>query len=119
MCKVKELCLRGNNVGPEGCRELCTALKSNRTVQKLDLANNPIGNEGGFAVAGLISATEDSLLSEVQIGNTELAQEAVSAIAAAMWTNKSITVLGMARPRLFSLQQETTLHLARMLAVSV
>lgn len=70
-------------------------------------------------MAGLISATEDSLLSEIQIGNTELAQEAVSAIAAAMWTNKSITALDLSRPRLFSLQQETSLHLARMLGVSL
>lgn len=59
-CEVKEVILAGNEIGPEGCRELCSLLTKNNSVEKLDLSGNPIGNEGGREIAKLLMSSKVS-----------------------------------------------------------
>merc|ERR1712096_569572 len=48
---VQTIDLGSNRIGPEGAVALAEALKTNTTVQKIDLGSNSIGPEGAVALA--------------------------------------------------------------------
>lgn len=46
--------LQGNSIGAAGCRHLAKALTTNASVTHVNLNGNPIGNEGGMAIAEML-----------------------------------------------------------------
>ena len=108
--------LKGNDIGPRGTISLCNALENNATVALLDLNGNNLENEGGMAVAKMLHINQT--LTHVNIGNCKIGTETVIALATVLNHNTSVTVLNMENPRLFSLQEESTYHIARMLRVN-
>jgi hypothetical protein len=92
-------------------------LTYNSSIVDVNLNGNPLGNEGGMALAQMLS--KNNTLQKLDIGNTELGTESVVALATVMKTNASITHLNMENPRLYSLQEESTVQICKMLQVCV
>ena len=115
-CGLRALNLRGNDIGQAGCRSLCTAIKRNTTLRELSLNGNPVGNEGGMFVASMLA--QNAALEALDLGNTEQGTESVIALAAVLKQNSTLRDLDLENPRLFSLGEESTYQLAKMLAVN-
>ncbi|XP_077998347.1 leucine-rich repeat-containing protein 34-like isoform X1 [Glandiceps talaboti] len=113
---LRSLNLMCNNIGPEGGRAIATALQTNETLVSLKMNGNKIGNKGGMAFAGILQV--NTTLEELDLGDTDQATESVIAFATVLNQNKSIRHFNCNRPLLFSHQEETTVHMARMLKVN-
>mmetsp|Transcript_1771 Transcript_1771/g.6363 ORF Transcript_1771/g.6363 Transcript_1771/m.6363 type:complete len:237 (-) Transcript_1771:385-1095(-) len=62
---------------------------------------------------------KNTILEVLDVGNAEVGHKGVISIATALnERNRSLLSLNIENPRIFSLQEETTLHVARMLAVN-
>jgi Ran GTPase-activating protein (RanGAP) involved in mRNA processing and transport len=115
-CALKSICLQGNDITESGCAKICMNLTYNSSIVDVNLNGNPLGNEGGMALAQMLS--KNNTLQKLDIGNTELGTESVVALATVMKTNASITHLNMENPRLYSLQEESTVQICKMLQVN-
>ena len=104
--------------------QLCEALKEAQkegeeesercSVTSLDISCNNIGEQGGEAVAEKLRCNHT--LEELYIGDCDMGTRSMVLIATAInEANHSLKVLDVENPRLFSKQDETTLHFARML----
>lgn len=51
---LRELNVKGNDVAEEGCAYFMQALAGNASLRVLDLSGNPIGPDGGMAVANML-----------------------------------------------------------------
>lgn len=113
---LKDVNLMCNDFGEEGAMHLAKALHRNQTLTSLRLNGNKIGNKGGmyFAQALQINSTLESL----DLGDTDLKTECVIALATVLNYNSTLKALNINRPILFSHQEETTVHFAKMLKVN-
>ena len=59
--RVRALDLRGNNLGPEGCKTLGAALRENSSVETLHLEENEIGSLGAAYVCHVLFGREGSV----------------------------------------------------------
>ncbi|GAQ83189.1 hypothetical protein KFL_001390070 [Klebsormidium nitens] len=98
---LQSLNLEHNNITGEGVKQLAASLQAAEggglALRSLNLRGNPLEDAGGMALA-------DMLKSVIYIANV-LQQ-----------SNRALQKLNLDNPRLFSLQEETASHIARMLA---
>ena len=59
MLHVKQLVLAFNGLGDKEMKEIAKGIKDNRTIKKLNLANNNIHEEGMTALAEALTPPED------------------------------------------------------------
>ncbi|XP_031562259.1 leucine-rich repeat-containing protein 34-like [Actinia tenebrosa] len=114
---LQTLVLSYNDIGPEGGEAIAKGLQVNETLRELKLNGNKIGNKGGMAIAGTLQV--NTVLEELDISEVDLKTESVIAMATVLNYNNTLKVLVMNRPLLFSHQEETTVHIARMLKVNI
>ena len=77
---------------------------------------NPLENDGGMAVAEMLNINR--VIKSLDLGNTELGTESLVALCTVLYGNMVLCELNLENPRLFGVQQETTMHIGRMLAVN-
>ena len=112
---LKHLSLKGNDIKQEGCISIAEALLSNDCdIISLDLSHNDIGNEGINILADVLAANPSTLLS-LNINDCHIKQEALVKVALALHKNNNLLNLNIDNPLLFSLQQETVIHIAQAL----
>ncbi|XP_032228852.1 leucine-rich repeat-containing protein 34 [Nematostella vectensis] len=114
---LQTLILSYNDIGPEGGEIIAKGLQVNETLRVLKLNGNKIGNKGGMAIAGTLQV--NTVLEELDISEVDLKTESVIAMATVLNYNNTLKVLYINRPLLFSHQEETTVHMAKMLKVNI
>ncbi|XP_071506837.1 leucine-rich repeat-containing protein 34-like [Diadema antillarum] len=115
-CCLKRLSLMCNDVGPEGAVHIANGLQVNETLQELKLNGNKIGNKGGMALAGMLQV--NTALQSLDIGDSDQDTQSMIAFATVLNYNSTLRALCINRPLLFSQQEETTIHFAKMLKVN-
>lgn len=108
--------IRCNGVGPDGCFELCEALKDNKTLRSLNLRGNPLGNDGGMSVAKMLHV--NSSIQSVDLDDSEIGADVVIALATVLAANSTIREISLSNPQAFSLHNESTFALGKMLRVN-
>ncbi|XP_064642842.1 leucine-rich repeat-containing protein 34-like isoform X2 [Lineus longissimus] len=113
---IKEVNLMDNDIEEDGAVALAKVLHSNQTLLSLRMNGNKFGNKGGMAFAQALQI--NTTLLELDVGETDQKTESLIAFATALRENDTLKALGMDSPLLFSVQEETTDHFARMLKVN-
>lgn len=113
---LKDVNLMFNEIGPEGAEVLARALHENNGLKSLRLTGNKIGNRGGMFFAQMLQI--NTTLEALDLGDTDLKTESVIAFATVLNNNRTLKALNLNRPILFSEQEETTIHFAKMLKVN-
>merc|ERR1719198_389960 len=113
---VASLELRGNSIGSKGCEQLASALSANKKLKKLDLSWNPIGMRGGFRLAEMLVSNVG--LEVLRVGNVDFTTDTLIALLSLLRTNEVILEFDCQNPRLFSRQEDTTKHVARVLELN-
>lgn len=111
------LVLSYNDIGPAGGEAIAKGLQVNETLGKLRLNGNKIKNKGGMAFAGALQV--NTMLEELDLGETDQEIESIIAMATVLNFNNTLKSINLNRPILFTRQEETTVHMAKMLKVNV
>ncbi|XP_072035842.1 leucine-rich repeat-containing protein 34-like [Amphiura filiformis] len=115
-CALENLNLMCNEIGPEGAKHIAKGLQMNETLQSLAINGNKIGNQGGMYFAGALQV--NTTIKELDVGDADLGTQSLIAFATVLNHNTTLKALCVNRPLLFSHQEETTVHMSRMLKVN-
>ncbi|KAJ8397585.1 hypothetical protein AAFF_G00438610 [Aldrovandia affinis] len=113
---LQSLNLMSNDITADGAQFLGKSLHRNKTLKALRMTGNKMGNRGAMHLASMLQI--NSSLDDLDISDCDLATQSLIAFAIVLSSNKSVRAINLSRPLLFSQQEETTLHLARMLTVN-
>ncbi|KAI7792616.1 putative leucine-rich repeat-containing protein 34, partial [Triplophysa rosa] len=105
-----------NNIEAEGAGMLAKSLHKNKSLRKLRMTGNKIGNKGAMQLAAMLQI--NATFEEVDVSDCDLTTQSVIAFAIVLNNNRRICAINISRPLLFSLQEETTEHMAHMLMVN-
>ncbi|XP_054336957.1 leucine-rich repeat-containing protein 34 isoform X2 [Pongo pygmaeus] len=101
-----------NDIGPEG-GELIAKVLHNRTLKYLRMTGNKIENKGGMFFAAMLQI--NSSLEKLDLGDCDLGMQSVIAFATVLTRNQAIKAINLNRPILYGEQEESTVHVGRML----
>ncbi|XP_072789702.1 leucine-rich repeat-containing protein 34 isoform X2 [Taeniopygia guttata] len=110
---LQYLNLMFNDIGTRGAELIAGALHSNQSLMHLRMTGNKIGNQGGMFFASMLK--NNSALEKLDLGDCDVGPQCLTATAIALTQNKSLKAINLNRPLLSSQQEETTVHMARML----
>ncbi|NXN78183.1 LRC34 protein, partial [Bombycilla garrulus] len=110
---LRYLNLMFNDIGTSGAELIAGALHSNQSLVHLRMTGNKIGNQGGMFFASML--TINSTLEKLDLGDCDVGLQCLIATALALTQNKSLKAINLNRPLLNNKQEETTVHIARML----
>ncbi|KAI5610251.1 leucine-rich repeat-containing protein 34 isoform X1, partial [Silurus asotus] len=113
---LQELDLMGNNIGAEGAEQIARSLHHNTSLKKLRMTGNKIQNKGALHFASMLQI--NSTLEDLDVSDCDLDTQSLITFAIALTNSSSLVSINISRPLLFSLQEETTCHMARMLKVN-
>jgi hypothetical protein len=108
-----ELNLEGNDIGPIGGEHIGQALKKNISLQILNISINPIGDNGVGKIADAL--LENRSIQVLNLQSTDASVLALTKIAIALNRNCSLVSLRLDSPRLYTIQEETTIKIAKAL----
>jgi len=115
-CGLETLDLSNCELSGKGCEVLCAALEENSTVRCLKLAYNPLGKQGGFALARMLQ--RNTVLEVVGLANTSLDTQAAVMLLSVLRGQRRVLDLDLQKAILFSRQEDTTKHAAQMIALN-
>jgi len=130
---LASLALIDNSIGASGMCALVEAIKRAGLahLRAFDVSLNPLHKKGGLAAAALIEKTAHKgddganggrskvMLQELRLASCELEVDSVVAIAERLaLANRTLRVLDVSNPRLFSLQADLSEHYARMVRMN-
>ncbi|XP_019140225.1 leucine-rich repeat-containing protein 34 isoform X2 [Corvus cornix cornix] len=110
---LRYLNLMFNDIGASGAELIAGALHRNESLVHLRMTGNKIGNQGGMFFASMLKI--NSTLEKLDLGDCDVGLQCLIAIAIALTQNKSLKAINLNRPLLSNQQEETTVHIARML----
>ncbi|XP_016337541.1 leucine-rich repeat-containing protein 34-like [Sinocyclocheilus anshuiensis] len=113
---LQSLDLMCNNIEAYGAEMIAKSMHKNKSLKMLRMTGNKIGNKGAMQLAAMLQI--NSTLEEIDISDCDLATQSVVAFAIVLKNNRKICAINAGRPLLFSLQEETTVHMAQMLVVN-
>ncbi|XP_054336958.1 leucine-rich repeat-containing protein 34 isoform X3 [Pongo pygmaeus] len=102
-----------NDIGPEGGELIAKVLHKNRTLKYLRMTGNKIENKGGMFFAAMLQI--NSSLEKLDLGDCDLGMQSVIAFATVLTRNQAIKAINLNRPILYGEQEESTVHVGRML----
>ena len=111
-----EVNLMCNDITEVGAGHIAEALHSSKSLRSLKINGNKIGNKGGMFFAQALQI--NSKLRELDLGDCDLKTESIIALSTVLHQNKHLRALNLNRPVVFSLQEEVTIHIGRMLRVN-
>jgi Ran GTPase-activating protein (RanGAP) involved in mRNA processing and transport len=112
---VEGVDLGSNEIGPDGLESILAVVESGRcALRSLSLHHNPLGSAGGRGLARAL-ARKSCALNALDIGSTEQDTDSLVALAKAMAGNAALERVNLDNPRLFSLDDEVTVHMTDVL----
>ena len=87
-CRLKKLVLVNCNIDGPACAKFARAIKSNESIETLHLEGNPLGDEGGLAIADVLKTNRS--VSIINLDSTGLGDDAGVALADAVAVNPSL-----------------------------
>lgn len=90
---LNSLDLRYNAIGPKGAKELAEALKENQTLISLDLCSNTIYSEGVKELASVL--LKNQTLTSLNLSNNKIGHEGTKELAEALKMNRTLTSLNL------------------------
>ncbi|KAM6953784.1 leucine-rich repeat-containing protein 34 [Aplochiton taeniatus] len=105
-----------NDIESAGAEVLAKSLHHNNVLLSLRLTGNKIGNKGAMHFASMLQV--NNTLQELDLADCDLTTQSVIAFAIVLASNRSLCSINLSRPLLFSLQEETIIHISRMLVVN-
>ena len=116
-CSLQTLDLSYTDIVAEGIETLTDALQFNNSITNLQLNGCKMGHKGGISVATMLQV--NSTIQQLGLAHCDLNTDSIIAMATVLLGNKALRNVDLSRPLLQSLQEETTIHLSKMLKVSV
>ncbi|XP_072514409.1 leucine-rich repeat-containing protein 34 [Salminus brasiliensis] len=113
---LQSLDLMCNDIEVLGAERIAKSLHRNVTLKRLRMTGNKIGNKGAMHLASMMQI--NTSLEELDMSDCDLGTQSLIAFAIVLSNNRTVLSINVSRPLLFSLQEETTVHMARMLAVN-
>ncbi|XP_058233084.1 leucine-rich repeat-containing protein 34 isoform X2 [Hemibagrus wyckioides] len=113
---LQEIDLMCNHIEAEGAERIAKSLHHNITLKRLRMTGNKMGNKGAMHFASMLQI--NSTLEELDMSDCDLDTQSLITFAIVLTNNRSLVSVNVSRPLLFSLQEETTVHTARMLEVN-
>ncbi|XP_067291563.1 leucine-rich repeat-containing protein 34 isoform X2 [Pseudorasbora parva] len=113
---IKGLDLRYNCITDKGAVYVADLIQKNKSLKTLKMTGNKIGNKGGMTLAAMLQS--NATLEEMDVTDCDLDTQSVLAFAIVLKNNRRIRAINISRPLIFSLQEETTVHMAQMLVVN-
>ncbi|NWS29570.1 LRC34 protein, partial [Polioptila caerulea] len=110
---LRYLNLMFNDIGTSGAELIAGALHNNQSLVHLRMTGNKIGNQGGMFFASMLKI--NSTLEKLDLGDCDLGLQCLIETAIALTQNKSLKAINLNRPLLSNQQEESTVHIARML----
>jgi Ran GTPase-activating protein (RanGAP) involved in mRNA processing and transport len=86
LLRLRHLCLWSNQITTEGVRQMAHALRSNSTLEVLNLGGNDIGDAGAQALAEMLRCNDT--LQRLHIANANIGREGANHLARGLATNK-------------------------------
>jgi hypothetical protein len=86
--------LEENEIGDKGATAFAKALKTNTSLQEINLNDNRIGDEGAIAISEALKT--NSTLRKINLGHNEIGVESAIAIAEALKTNSTLREIDLA-----------------------
>lgn len=105
--------LSGNNCEQLGIEKLATALYGQGTLTVLKLAKNPVGDVGMAKLADAMLG--NTKIVEADLSDTDLGTVTLMKIASVLRADPQLAKLNIASPNLYSLEEETTIAIAKSL----
>nr|XP_042139250.1 NLR family CARD domain-containing protein 3 [Peromyscus maniculatus bairdii] len=90
-CRIQNISLRGNSIGPQGAKALADALKINRTLTSLSLQNNVIKDGGVVCMAEALVSNQT--ISILQLQKNLIGPVGAQQMADALKQNRSLKEL--------------------------
>jgi Ran GTPase-activating protein (RanGAP) involved in mRNA processing and transport len=112
-CVLETLDLTCCEFTGKGITVICKALSTNQTVKNLRLGWNPLGREGGLAVAEMLQ--QNTTLESLELCNTSLDTAAIIHLYSVLRDHPSLQNVDLQKSLLYSRQEDTTKHAAQML----
>lgn len=107
-CVLETLDLTGCEFTGAGCAVLCSALERNDSVRVLKLGWNPLGRQGGLALADMLRYNDR--IEELGLCNTGLDMCSMVQIMAVLREHPSLRSVDLQKAILFSREDDTTMH---------
>uniref|UniRef100_UPI00398F0A69 leucine-rich repeat-containing protein 34-like n=1 Tax=Pristiophorus japonicus TaxID=55135 RepID=UPI00398F0A69 len=105
-----------NEIGSNGAAWIAKALQLNKSLKNLKMTGNKIGNKGGMHFATMLQLNHT--LEVLDLGDCDLGIQSLIALATVLNNNKTVKVINVSRPLLYTLQEESTVHMAHMLQIN-
>uniref|UniRef100_A0A2K6UFM2 Leucine rich repeat containing 34 n=1 Tax=Saimiri boliviensis boliviensis TaxID=39432 RepID=A0A2K6UFM2_SAIBB len=102
-----------NLISDVGAYYAAKLLQKNQTLKYLRMTGNKIENTGGMFFAAMLQI--NSSLEKLDLGDCDLGMQSVIAIATVLTRNQAIKAINLNRPILYGEQEESTVHVGRML----
>eukprot|EP00761_Pharyngomonas_kirbyi_P012286 gb/GECH01012313.1/.p1 GENE.gb/GECH01012313.1/~~gb/GECH01012313.1/.p1 ORF type:complete len:850 (+),score=157.41 gb/GECH01012313.1/:1-2550(+) len=94
-CAVRELQLNANDITAESGEELALALAENRSVRRLDVADNRMTRQGHLPDAWLRLLKEHARLEALDLSRTGISEDGLTEVFSALRDNNSISRLAL------------------------
>lgn len=113
---ILHLDLTNNEIDAAGAEHISLGLQVNTTLRTLKLGGNKIGSKGGLSIASALQINNS--LEYLDLGDTDQDIASIIAITTVLSANAAVRTLVLDRPLLPSGQEESAVHLARMLGLN-
>lgn len=114
-CSLACLNLGYTDIGTKGVEALAAALQLNKSVTNLQLNGCKLGRKGGIAIASMLQI--NPRIHTLGLRAADLDADSIIAMATVLQANRALTHVDLSRPLIYTLQEEPTVHISRMLRV--
>ena len=90
---VTKLNLSSNQIGDDGIKKIANALGVNNTLQNLDVSKNGIGNQGVESLANALIVNKT--LKNLNVSNNKIGDQGVESLANALKENQTLTSIDL------------------------
>uniref|UniRef100_A0A7S4AER0 RNI-like protein n=1 Tax=Pseudo-nitzschia australis TaxID=44445 RepID=A0A7S4AER0_9STRA len=92
---IREIYLGGNQIGPTGAKALANCLNTNKTVSKIYLECNALGDEGAIAFCQVLEELKgDTGLKHLYVDNNKIGKEVSNRLGKALRSETAIPDIG-------------------------
>ena len=93
--RLKVLCLRRNEIGPDGCKALARLMESTSTLTTVRLSHNNFGDDGAKIIFRRLQYLEQSSISELSLTSNGISHREAVTICTALMENRNLTRLSL------------------------